>query len=105
MQRNDTYDEGTFVEELEEKYVHLQKRYFRRKDLEQFLRWATKNAHQSGMTFTRMRELVVAAFKSARTEILKGPVIWTGADPACIEFCADMTMQVDAREIEVSIHV
>ncbi len=102
---NASYDEGAFVENLEERYAHLQKRYFRRKDLEQFLRWAAKRAHQSGMTFTRMRELIVAAFKSRHTEVLKGPVVWTGADPACIEFCADMKMRIGTREVEVSIHV
>lgn len=105
MEPNNPYDEGAFVEELEERYVRLQKRYFRRKDLEQFVRWAAKTTHASGISFARMKELVVAAFKSTHTQVLKGPVVWVGAEPACIEFCADMTLQVGTKEIEVSIHV
>ncbi len=102
---NASYGENLFAEELEEKYAHLQKRYFRKKDLEQFVRWAAKTAHASGISFARMKELVVAAFKSTHTQVLKGPVVWVGAEPACIEFSASMTMQVGTREIEISIPV
>lgn len=105
MIRNDAYDEGTFVEDLEERFARLQKRYFRRKDVEQFVRWAAQTAHNAGMTFTRMRELIVAAFETNTTEVLKGPIIWVGRDPACMDLCADMTLRVGTREVEVSINV